>query len=85
MGNKNVVVSSKIWKVIGYVLFIVGVIELITNIFSFRYDWLYVVEHLTIGTSLLISMHIDNKRIIYCAALPLSITGVLCILVRLFL
>jgi len=85
MGSKKDVVSNKILKVVGYVLFIIGAIELITNIFSFKYDWLDVGEHLTIGISLLINAYADNDRIIYYVAFPLSITGFLCVLAQLFL
>lgn len=64
MANKLIVLSKKILTVSGYVLFITGVIELMANIFNFKYGWLYVVEHLTIGAALLIDAYIDDKKIV---------------------
>lgn len=85
MANKLIILSKKILKVSGYVLFIAGVIELMVNIFGFKYGWLYVVEHLTIGAALLIEAYIDNEKIVCYIAFPLSIIGFLCILVRFFI
>ena len=69
---------------IGYVLLIAGLIEVMTNILGFKYDWLYVVEHLTIGVALLINTYVDNSKVFCYVAFPLSIAGFLCILVRFF-
>lgn len=43
MQDKNFILSNKIFKIMGYIFFVVGVIELVTNIISNRYNWLYVV------------------------------------------
>ena len=80
--GKKITLNKNLIKVMGYIFFIVGVIELVLSIFYIRNYWLDVIKDLSIGIALLIGSYEVENKILNYLQLPLSIVCLLCIFVE---
>lgn len=82
MKGEKIISNKKVFKVMGYIFFIVGVIEFILSLFTNTNYWLSVLQHLSIGIALLIDTHEIENKIVNILALPLALVCIGCIIVE---
>ncbi len=80
--GEKIIFKGNILKVIGYMFFVVGVIELVLSIFNKGDYWLATLQHLSIGIAGLMDSYKGEKKIVYCLQFCLSIVCLLCIIVE---
>lgn len=64
--GEKIIFKGNTFKVIGYMFFVVGVIELVLSIFSKGDYWLATLQHLSIGIAGLMDSYKGEKKIVYC-------------------
>lgn len=82
MKSKNFVLNNKVFKVMGYVFFITGVIEVAIGLLNIRNYWLDAITQLSIGAALLIGSYEVKNKVIYYLQIPLLIVYILCMVAK---